>query len=78
MITMCVVFLYMVVNILELDSGDSYTTVNIPTFFSEQWFIDYCKNVGASKVCTPEFFNALRVLKLLHLIVSDFVIIYSL
>lgn len=51
--------------------GCTYATANIPAFFSEQWFIDYCKNVGAAKVCTPEFFNALRVLKLLHLIVSD-------
>lgn len=51
--------------------GCTYATANIPTFFSEQWFIDYCKNVGAGKVCTPEFFNAIRVLKLLHLIVSD-------
>lgn len=51
--------------------GCTYATANIPAFFSEKWFIEYCKRVGASKVCSPEFFNALRVLKLLHLIVSD-------
>lgn len=51
--------------------GCPYTTANIPAFFNEQWFIDYCNRVGASKICTPAFFNAVRVLKLIHLIVSD-------